>query len=226
MTLDDTRARRRLIVAAAAGLVLRLAFGLLYWVDKPLTHDEREYLALARSVAARPGVRLRRRAREPGTGAAVRPRARLSAVPRGARRRTPVPDATPARVKIAQALVGALTVWLIGLDRAARRRAAGRRVGGRGIAAVYPPLVWMPAYVLSETLYSALALGRGLRARAGGRSRAHGGDARGRRAVRLAVAAGVLAGVAVAHPAGDAVLPAAGRGVARGGDGARRWPSR
>ena len=35
-----------------AGLIVRLAFGLLYWVDKPLTHDEREYLALARSVAA------------------------------------------------------------------------------------------------------------------------------------------------------------------------------
>ncbi len=52
MTLDDTRARRLILAAAAAGLALRLAFGFLYWVDKPLTHDEHEYLALARGVAS------------------------------------------------------------------------------------------------------------------------------------------------------------------------------
>ena len=40
---------RLILLAAVAGLVLRAAFGLLYWVGKPLTHDEREYLALARS---------------------------------------------------------------------------------------------------------------------------------------------------------------------------------
>ena len=40
------------------------------------------------------------------------------------------------------------------------RTAAGRRAGiaAAAIAACYPPLVWIPAYVLSETLYSTVAL--------------------------------------------------------------------
>jgi len=41
-----------ILVAGLAGLALRLVFGLAYWIDKPLTHDEREYLELARSLSA------------------------------------------------------------------------------------------------------------------------------------------------------------------------------
>jgi hypothetical protein len=41
---------RWILVAAVAGVALRVAFGALYWVEKPLTHDEREYLALARNL--------------------------------------------------------------------------------------------------------------------------------------------------------------------------------
>jgi 4-amino-4-deoxy-L-arabinose transferase-like glycosyltransferase len=61
-------------------------------------------------------------------------------------------------VKIAQSFLGAAVVWLIALM-------AGRALGPRAamaaatIAAVYPPLVWMCAYVLSETLFSLVALG-------------------------------------------------------------------
>jgi len=39
MSADDVRARRLILAAAAVGLVLRLAFRFVYWVDKPLTHD-------------------------------------------------------------------------------------------------------------------------------------------------------------------------------------------
>ena len=42
---------RAVHAAVAAGLLLRLAFGLGYWTGKPLTHDEREYLTLAVNVA-------------------------------------------------------------------------------------------------------------------------------------------------------------------------------
>ena len=48
--MDVLRARRLILAAAAVGLVLRLGFGFLYWTGKPLTHDEREYLALAESL--------------------------------------------------------------------------------------------------------------------------------------------------------------------------------
>ena len=82
--LRSTSARRLILAAAVGGCVLRLAFGLVYWNGKPLTHDEREYLALAANISAGrgfvydPAARVRHRA-------AVRPRARLSVVSRSDR---------------------------------------------------------------------------------------------------------------------------------------------
>ena len=55
--MDVLRARRLILAAAAVGLVLRLGFGFLYWTGKPLTHDEREYLALAESLSDGRGLR-------------------------------------------------------------------------------------------------------------------------------------------------------------------------
>src|SRR5947208_16025789 len=105
MPIDPTRARRLIVAAAVVGLVLRLAFSLAYWVNKPLSHDEREYLALARSLSLGKGFEYelpqpgdtQRFGRAPGypvflalTGAGLREF-----------------DATPARVKVAQSIVGA-----------------------------------------------------------------------------------------------------------------------
>jgi 4-amino-4-deoxy-L-arabinose transferase-like glycosyltransferase len=69
----------------------------------------------------------------------------------------PEDNGTPRRLKIAQAVLGGALVAMIG---AIARRAAGPRTGAiaAGIAAIYPPLVWYPAYVLSETLFSLIAL--------------------------------------------------------------------
>ena len=68
-------ARRWIAAAALVGFALRLAFGLVYWTDQPLTRDEREYLSLARSLAAGHGyvydsevLRRPRRAVRPRTG--------------------------------------------------------------------------------------------------------------------------------------------------------------
>jgi 4-amino-4-deoxy-L-arabinose transferase-like glycosyltransferase len=155
--MADPAAGRRLILAAAVGgLIVRLAFGLLYWVHKPLTHDEREYLALAQSVAAGRGF-VYDASHDTGTAqqfgrAPVYPLF-LAIVGAGPGEH----EAAPARVKIAQSIVGAIGVGLIGL---LARRAAGPRAGmtAAAIAAVYPPLVWICAYVFSEALYSTLAL--------------------------------------------------------------------
>ena len=68
-----------------------------------------------------------------------------------------VVNQAPRRIQIAQACVGALGIWLIA---AIAGRAAGPRaaVTAAALAAIYPPLIWMPSYVLSETLFSTLAL--------------------------------------------------------------------
>jgi 4-amino-4-deoxy-L-arabinose transferase-like glycosyltransferase len=64
-------------------------------------------------------------------------------------------------IKLTQCIVGALTIWVIG---ALARQAAGSTAAAIAslLAAIYPPLVWIPAYVLSETLYSFLALAAAL----------------------------------------------------------------
>ena len=68
------------------------------------------------------------------------------------------PESAPAIIKIVQSALGAIGILLIA---STARRAAGERAGviAAWIATVYPPLVWMPSYVLSEALYLPLALG-------------------------------------------------------------------
>jgi hypothetical protein len=155
MASDATRARRLMLGAVLVGFLLRLGFGVFYWVDKPLTHDEREYLALAASLAAGRGFTYA----EPSAGTSQQfgraPGYPMFLAAIGAGRQDA--ETTPLRVKVAQSIVGAAAVWLIGLIAL---RAAGARAGSTAaaIAAVYPPLVWFPSYVLSETLYSLVAL--------------------------------------------------------------------
>jgi 4-amino-4-deoxy-L-arabinose transferase-like glycosyltransferase len=209
--MADPAAGRRLILAAAlVGLIARLGFGLLYWVDKPLTHDEREYLALAQSVAAGRGF-VYDASHDTGTAqqfgrAPVYP---LFLAIVGAGRGEHV--AAPARVKVAQSIVGAIGVGLIGL---LARRAAGLRAGvaAAAIAAVYPPLVWISAYVFSEALYSTLALLAALLLDTA-LDRSAGGPAedRGARSGRaMAAAAGLTAGLAIlVRPAMLLFLPLA-----------------
>ena len=137
-------------------LALRLGFALFYWVGQPLTHDEREYLALGRSVARGEGFHYPADEAPPGTAQQF---GRAPGYPLflAALGLTRPAEHAPRRVQIAQALVGTLVVGLIA---SIASRAAGPRAGlaAAAIAAVYPPLVWTPAYVLSETVFSALAL--------------------------------------------------------------------
>ncbi|HET7696441.1 MAG TPA: hypothetical protein VFK57_12080 [Vicinamibacterales bacterium] len=154
MTAPPTRLR--LPACLALALALRLGFALFYWVDQPLTHDEREYLALGRSVARGDGFHYPADEPRPGTAQQFgrAPGYPLFLAALGLREPA---DHAPRRLQIAQALAGTLIVWLIA---SIASRAAGPRAGtaAAAIAAVYPPLVWTPAYVLSETLFSVLAL--------------------------------------------------------------------
>ena len=156
-----TRVPRAVWLAVAVGVAARLAFSLGYWVDKPLTHDEREYLLLAQNVADGrgfvhlqpdgtpvPGEHFGRAPVYPVFLAAV---IRLAGAPHGE-------DLRLLRaIRIVQAVLGGALVWLAAW-------LAGRAAGPRSalvagwLAAVYPPLVWTPAYIWSETLFSVLAL--------------------------------------------------------------------
>jgi 4-amino-4-deoxy-L-arabinose transferase-like glycosyltransferase len=152
----DSRTRRLIGAAALVALVLRLGFSLLYWVDRPLTHDEHEYLTLARNIAAGNGFVYDSEI-ESGTaprfGRAPGYPLFLAALDAG----RPIPSSTPTIVKIVQSLVGAITVCLIG---AIALQSAGPRAGvvAAFIAAIYPALVWIPAYALSEVLFCFVAL--------------------------------------------------------------------
>jgi 4-amino-4-deoxy-L-arabinose transferase-like glycosyltransferase len=207
--------RRQVGALVALGLALRLAFALIYWDGRPLTHDEREYLALGRSLARGDGFRYPADEPDPGTaqrfGRAPGYPAFLAVL--GAA--DPV-EHVPRRVQIAQASVGALGIWLIA---AIALRAGGPRAAAAAaaIAAVYPPLVWIPAYALSETLFSTLALASALALSRAVVASAHL-EARASRPGPRAplIAAGVLTGAAIlTRPALLFFLPLAAVWMAR-----------
>jgi 4-amino-4-deoxy-L-arabinose transferase-like glycosyltransferase len=207
------RATTLLAAALVLGVALRLGFALGYWVGKPLTHDEVEYLQLAQSLADGHGFTYGT-AGAAGTspqfgraplyplflagivrvaGPALRDQSPATTLSRSI---AVVPQpGTLAAVKIAQALLGGLSILLIA---AVARRAAGDAAGvaAAWVAALYPPLVWIGCYVLSEALFIPLAfgavlvLGRAIDGDPG----AAGRDAMPRRGPVLA--AGVLAGLA------------------------------
>lgn len=144
-----------LLAAAVVGLLARLAFGFGYWTEQPLTRDEQEYLSLARSLARGHGF-----VHDEALTASIDPFGRAPAYPAflalvgGGR--APVAHVPPA-VKIAQAIVGAVGVLMLGLIA---YRLAGPRAAAiaAAIAAVYPPLVWIAGYALSEALFWPIAL--------------------------------------------------------------------
>jgi 4-amino-4-deoxy-L-arabinose transferase-like glycosyltransferase len=154
--MDAASTRDRLPVAwltaaALAGLAARLAFGLLYWTHQPLTRDELEYLSLARSLAAGHGFvydELLRAGSFVPFGRAPGYPAFIALVGAGGAATTSV----PAALKIAQACVGALGVWLVGVIA---HRLAGARAAraAAALAAIYPPLVWIAGYAWSEALF-------------------------------------------------------------------------
>jgi 4-amino-4-deoxy-L-arabinose transferase-like glycosyltransferase len=164
--VNSVSARRLLLAAALLGFVLRAAFGLVYWQNRPLTHDEREYLALASNLAAGRGFAqdlpnepheadadIQRFGRAPMYPLFLAPIVAFNPSLRDGR----MPDDVPDAVKVAQSIVGAIGVWLLG---AIAWRVGGERMGAIAafIAAVYPPLVWICAYALSEALFATLAV--------------------------------------------------------------------
>jgi 4-amino-4-deoxy-L-arabinose transferase-like glycosyltransferase len=180
--------RSSVVLLAAVGLTLRLAFALGYWVGQPLTRDEREYLSLARSLAAGRGFVYDAAVRS----GPVDPFGRAPGYPLflalvgGGRA---VTSAAPASVQVAQSVVGALGVVIVG---AYGWRLAGARAAYAAafIAALYPPLVWTAARVFSEAVFWPVGL---LVAWAFDRA----ADAGGGRSGRAAAVAGGLAGVAI-----------------------------
>lgn len=190
MVADNPRhLRTALMGIAALAVVLRLAFALGYWTDQPLTRDEREYLSLARGLAAGHGFVYDDAAREGGVdpfGRAPGYPAFLALIGAG---RAVTPD-VPVVVQVVQSLLGGLGVLMVGV---LARRLAGDRaaVWAAAGAACYPPLIWISAYAFSEALFWPIGL-----AVAWLFDRAHQATSP-RDRLRLALVTGVLAGAAV-----------------------------
>ena len=184
---SDAIPARWLLVAASVGLAARLAFGLAYWTGEPLTRDEQEYLSLARSLVRGQGFTYDNVLTSSGVepfGRAPGYPAFLAIVGGGA-----APDpSVPVSVKVAQSIVGAIGVLMVGLiaHRLAGRRAAIFAAAG---AAVYPPLVWIAGYALSEALFWPVGL---LTAWLFDRALAHPARASAAVACGLALGAGTL----------------------------------
>lgn len=202
-----SEARRRTVAFVGAlvvlGFLLRLGFGLGYWVGKPLMKDEQEYLLLATRLALAEGFNYpappegepapRRFERPPGFAAflaavlTLTRDALLDHPAAGTDRGLPASSSeVPVSIKVAQSAVGALGIILIA---ALARRAAGPRAAmlAAAGAAVYPPLAWICGYVLSEPLYSTLALSTVFFLQ-------KASDSGGRRQLWIGLAAGLLAG--------------------------------
>lgn len=148
---ENSFPRRFVLAAAAIALVVRLGFGLGYWVNQDLNRDEVEYLSLARSLVAGHGFQYDEHVKK----GPVEPFGRapgypvfLALVGGG----THYTETVPVAVKIAQSIVGAIGVVLIAV--------AAFRMGGRNpamaaaaMAAIYPPLAWVAGYAYSEAVF-------------------------------------------------------------------------
>lgn len=196
--MTGARPDRALALALVVAFALRTGFALGYWRGQPLTHDEQEYLALALNLAAGRGFTrdlpgafegpsVEHFARPPLYPCFLAGILRLAGQPLDR-----LPASVPPAVQVVQAGVGTWGVWLVAL-------LAGRVAGARGrrtaawMAALYPPLVWLPAYALSETIYSPLALASGWYL---GHILDGPAAADRRRRGLAALAAGILAGLA------------------------------
>jgi len=148
--------REFVLAAAAVAIVARLAFGLGYWINEPLNRDEVEYLSLARNLTHTLTYDFDEHVKK----GPVEPFGRAPGYPVflaliGAGRE--FADAVPASVKIAQSIVGGLGVFLIGW---AAWLMAGPRpaMAAAAIAAIYPPLIWISAFVYSEAVFWPIAI--------------------------------------------------------------------
>ena len=179
----------RLLIIVALGVLLRLAFGLGYWVDQALTRDEAEYLSLARSLRAGDGFVYDAAVRNGPTdpfGRAPGYPAFLSLAGGGG---ATVPTSVPIMVTVTQSLVAGLGI-LMTAALAARLAGPQAATVAALLAAVYPPLVWISAYAFSEALFWPLGL-----CVVWTFDRAH--SAAPSRTFRTALACGLLAGVGI-----------------------------
>lgn len=133
------------LIAFLLALVLRLAFAFGYWIDQPLTIDQVEYLMLAENLQAGEGLVYDEPSLMRSPGYPVFLAAVQSIVP------------GVQSVRLVQSILGALAVFLVAT---LARRLAGSRaaVAAAFLIAVYPPQLFQTAYILSESLYTLLAL--------------------------------------------------------------------
>jgi 4-amino-4-deoxy-L-arabinose transferase-like glycosyltransferase len=142
----------KLLVITTAALAVRLLFCAVYWVDKPITHDAREYLLLADNIVEGKGF-----AYEIIPGDKVEHHERAPVYPLFLAAIISIFGKNYLAIKIIQALITSLLPLII-------FKTAGilfdERTGliAAWIIALYPPLIWGTAEFLSESLFTVIAM--------------------------------------------------------------------
>lgn len=145
--------KKFLIIVFSAAIVIRLLFSLLYWIDKPVTHDASEYLLLAENLYNGESYGYTEEQLSSGEHherAPIYPLFILTIFS--------IFGKSLTSIKIIQSVISALLPLLIYLFtvKLTESEWAGR------VAAIilvfYPPLFWGSAEYLSETLFTTIAV--------------------------------------------------------------------
>ena len=150
--MKSTSVAEKLFVITAAALAVRLLFCAVYWVDKPITHDAKEYLLLANNIVEGKGF-----AYEIIPGDKVEHHERAPIYPLFLAVIVSIFGKNYLAIKIIQALIASLLPLIIfGTAKILFNERTG--LIAAWIIALYPPLIWGTAEFLSESLFTIIAM--------------------------------------------------------------------
>lgn len=150
--MKNTAVTKKLFLIFVLAFILRLAFSVFYWVDKPITHDAQEYLLLANNVVEGKGF-----AYEIEPGDKVEHHERAPIYPLFLAGIISIFGKSYVAIKIIQSFIAAF-LPLVVFGMAKKLFNERTAITGAFLTAIYPPLIWGTAEFLSETLFTVIAI--------------------------------------------------------------------
>lgn len=143
---------KKLFLLFCFSFVLRFAFSVFYWVDKPVTHDAQEYLLLANNLVDGKGYGY-----EIKEGDKVEHHERAPIYPLFLTAIISIFGDNYTAIKIIQSLIGAILPLIVyGIAAILYKEKTAWLAAF--ITALYPPLIWGTAEFLSECLFTTIGI--------------------------------------------------------------------